>query len=885
MSAPKPKRSYPPPPRWSDKLLERFCAPHLLEEVMGDLHERYYLRAQKTGVAGARKKYWREAMAYVRPSNFKRTSSFHTKPISTDMIQNYFKMAVRSMARNKAFSTINIMGLALGLASSLLIFLWVQDELNMDNFHENGDRLYRVYTRIYGDEYLETKYHTPALLPDELKKMIPEVRSASGFARELRLSKPGQVYETFQVGDKIHKMKGSRAGTDFFSMFSYPLLHGTAETALSNLKSVAISRKMANLFFGSAEAAFGETITISNESKQDELAVTAVFEDIPAFSSDQFDYLTNWDDWVQNDDFKKYWGHFGTHTYIQLKADADPLEIEKKLTHFMDTYLGITEDSEYQLALGLQRYGDQYLYGNFENGKPSEGRIVYVHLLSAVAIFILLIACINFMNLKTAQSLKKAREVGIRKVVGSGRWSLICQFMGEALLFTTISVVVAIAVAHMLLPWFNTLTGKQIVLTALDPSVIWMSVGLLLIVGLLAGSYPALFLSSFRPVRALKGTLRQGTKAVRLRKVLVVFQFVLSILLIVATIVVTRQTNFVQNKNLGYERENIIYIPMEGDLLPKYLTFKQEASQLPGVKLVDRSSQTPHRMGFTGPFVRWKGMDESNPVSFVPNSVGYDYVKLMGLEVTEGRDFSQEFPSDTTNFLVSNLAVKQMGLDDPLGSVLSVFGKTGPIVGVINDYHTQSLHQSIMPVVLDIKENLNFGTILVRTQAGRTREALAGLEDLCREFNPGYAFTYSFLDDEYRDQYKSEQTIAKLSNAFGFLAIFISCLGLLGLALFAAEQRVKEMGIRKVLGATANHVFVLFSKDFLKLVGISIILATPLAWFAMNEWLRGFAYHIELTWWFFALAAAFALFIALFTVGFQAIKTAIANPVDSLRSE
>ena len=789
------------------------------------------------------------------------------------------------MARNKAFSTINILGLALGLASSLLIFLWVRHELSMDNFHEKGDRLYRVYTHIYGDENSETKYHTPALLPDELKKIVPEIQYASGFARELRLSKPGQVYETFQIGDKIHKMKGSRAGVDFFSMFSYPLLHGTPETALSDLKSVAISRKMANLFFGSAEAAFGETITISNESKQEELAVTAVFEDIPAFSSDQFDYLTNWDDWVQNDDFKKYWGHFGTHTYVQLQTNADPNKVEEKLTHFLDTYLGITKDSDYQLALRLQPYGDQYLYGNFENGRPSEGRIVYVRLLSAVAIFILLIACINFMNLKTAQSMKKAKEVGIRKVVGSGRWSLIFQFMGEALLFTIIAVIVAIAGVYLLLPWFNTLIGKQIILTALDPSIIWILIGLPVIVGLLAGSYPSLYLSSFQPIRALKGTLRLGTRGIGVRKGLVVFQFALSILLIVATIVVTRQTTFILNKNLGYDRENIIYIPMEGALLSKYLTFKQEASRLPGVKLVDRSSQTPHRMGFTGPFVRWEGMDESNPVSFVPNSVGFDYVKLIGLKVMEGRNFSHQFPSDTTSFLVSKLAVKQMGLEDPVGSIISVFGKTGPIVGIVDDYHTQSLHTTIMPVVLDIKENLNFGTILIRTQAGRTKEALAGLEDLCKRINPGYAFTYSFLDDEYQGQYRSERTIAKLSNVFGLLAIFISCLGLLGLALFAAEQRVKEMSIRKTLGATASHVFVLFSKDFLKLVGISILLATPMAWFAMNEWLRGFAYHIELTWWFFVLAAAFALLIALFTVGFQAVKTAIANPVDSLRSE
>ncbi len=874
-----------PPPRWLDKLLERFCAPHLLEEVIGDLHERYYLRVQKIGEVKSRKKYWREVLAFLRPSVFKRQSHHFTKPILTDMIRNHFKMAFRNMIRNRAFTTINILGLSLGLTSSLLIFLWVQDERKMDNFHSNSKQLYRVYTHIYGDGYSDPKYHTSALLPDELKKVIPEIEYASGFAKELRLSKPGEVYESFQVGDKVHKMKGSRAGSDFFSMFSYPLLYGTPETALSDLKSLAISRKMANLFFGSAEAAFGETIMFSNESGQSELSVTAVFEDISAYSTDQFEYLTNWDDWVQNDEFKKSWGHFGTSTYIQLQTNANPEEVEKTLTHFLDTYLGITEDSDYQIALGLLPFGDKYLYGNFKNGKPSEGSIIYVRLLSVVAIFILLIACINFMNLTTAQSLKKAKEIGVRKVVGAVRWNLISQFMGETLLFTIISVIIAIAGVYLLLPWFNMVTGKQISLIAVDPSAIWILLGLVATVCLLSGSYPSLFLSSFKPVRALKGTLKPGAKVMGLRKGLVVFQFALSILLIIATIVVTQQTAYILNKDLGYNRENVIYIHMEGELLPNYLTFKQEASRMPGIKLVDRSSQSPHHMGFSGPYLSWEGMDDSNPVSFTPNSVGYDFVKLMGFEVLEGRDFSHEFPADTSSFLVSKLAVEQMRLENPIGSIISIFGKSGPIVGIINDFHSQSLHGSIRPVVLDIKENLNFGTIVVRTEAGKTKEALASLEDVSKRLNPGYAFTFSFLDDQYRRLYQVEQTITKLSNAFGLIAIFISCLGLLGLAYFTAEQRIKEMGIRKVLGATANQIFMLFSKDFLKLVGISIIISTPLAWVAMNHWLQGFAYHIELMWWIFVFAGMSSLIIALLTVVFQAIKTALSSPADSLRSE
>lgn len=329
----------------------------------------------------------------------------------------------------------------------------------------------------------------------------------------------------------------------------------------------------------------------------------------------------------------------------------------------------------------------------------------------------------------------------------------------------------------------------------------------------------------------------------------------------------------------------MIYLPLEGELVDNYLTFKQEALRLPGIRFVDRSAQTPHQMGLNGPFVQWEGMDAANPVSFTPSSVGYDFVKLMGIKVLEGRDFSPQFPTDTSAFLVSALAVQQMGLKEPVGSVISVFGKSGPIVGVISDFHTQSLHQSLRPTVLDIKEGLNFGTVLVRTEPGQTQEALASLEAVSQRLNPGYAFSYRFLDDEYQALYRSEQVVTKLSNVFGLLAIVLSCLGLLGLAMFAAEQRVKEMGVRKVLGATTRQLFTLFARDFLRLVGISVVVAVPVAWLAMNEWLQGFAYRIELAWWIFALAGLLCVAIALVTISYQALRTARVNPVDSLRSE
>ncbi len=801
------------------------------------------------------------------------------------MIVNHFKIAIRNIIRKKAFSTINIAGLALGLTCSLLIFLWVQDEQNMDGMHIQDNYLYSVYTRSYNEEKVTPNHHTAALLPEELKKAIPEIKFATGFAKELRLSKPGIIQESFQVGDRMHSMKGSRAGADFFQMFSYPLLYGTPETALSNLDGVAISRKMANLFFDSPQAAYGETISFNNESNKRDLVITAVFEDISTSSSMQFDYLTNWDYWVQNDQFKKYWMHLGTYTYIQLEENANPKDVEEKIKHFLDPYIGTTDYSDSHVELGIQKFSDGYLYGNFENGYPADSRIVYVRLMKIIALFILLIACINFMNLSTANSMKKASEVGVRKALGANRKSLIHQFMWETFLMVIIAFFIAFTAVLFLLPWFNQLTGKHVALVFNDPMTMAYTLVILLAVGLLAGSYPSFYLSSFKPSRTLKGKVKIDKKAIGLRKGLVIFQFTLSIILIISTLIFTRQISFVSNSNLGYVQDNILYMPLEGELVPGYLTFKKEAQRIPGIKYVDRSAQIPHKMGLSGPFVKWEGMDETQFINFTPSSVGFDFAKLIGLEIIEGRDFSENFLADTSNFLASKLAITQMGLQDPIGSTITVFGKTGQIVGIYDDFHTESLHQSLRPTILDIKESLNFGTVLVKIEAGKTKETLTELEAFYQRFNPGYSFTYVFLDDEYQQLYESDQVITSLSNIFGGLAVLISCLGLLGLAMSSSEQKVKEIGIRKVFGASAISIITLFSKDFLVLVGIAFVLASPIAWFVLNQWLQGFAYHISLGWPVFVLAGILALLVALMTVSFQAFKAATANPIKSLKSE
>jgi putative ABC transport system permease protein len=446
-------------------------------------------------------------------------------------------------------------------------------------------------------------------------------------------------------------------------------------------------------------------------------------------------------------------------------------------------------------------------------------------------------------------------------------------------------VMLAVLVIALVLPAFNLLTGKHIVLPLQEPYFYLFLFGLIISTGVIAGSYPALFLSSLRPVRILKGSFQFSFWTAYFRKTLVVVQFVLSMLLLISTVVISRQTDYIQNKNLGYDKENVLYIPIEGELITKYSTFREEASRLPGVKMVDRSSQFPHAMSFRLDAVEWDGRDQDAIINFALSSVGYDFVKIMDLELVAGRGFDRYIKGDSTGFLVNEEAVRRMNVKDPLGMKISVFGKQGQIVGVLKDYHTNTLHQAIDPLVLDVKEHLDFGTVLVRTEKGRTSEAIENLEKLYKEMNPQHAFNYTFMDERYGQLYKSEQVVGRLSNIFALLAIMISCMGLLGLAIFSAEQRRKELSIRKVLGATVSNIIMKFSKDFLKLVLIAIVIAIPIAWLSMYNWLQQFAYRIDLDWWMFAAAGVVAILLSLLTISAQALKSAFENPVKNLRSE
>ena len=869
----------PTPPPLADRLLRFFCVPHRVEEVQGDLHEEFVYQVRHVGERRARWRYWWDVLGYFKPQTggpftIKPTLNEYARPTHTAMLRNYLKIAFRNLAKSKSFSAINILGLALGLTCSLLILLWIRDERSVDAFHANKNQLYRIYMREYFSGKVQGVIWTPGPLAAELKKEIPEIQFATPYEWPNR--------QTFSVGTTTNKQVANVVGPDFFKMFSFKFLQGTPEAALKELNSLAISRSMAEAFFGSPEAAIGKSIRYDNRI---DLLVTAVFENLPKNSTLQFDCLRNWAAYVADgNEWAEGWGSTNPLTFFMIRPDADPANVAAKIKHLLDKF-NRDEGKPAHTELAMQPFHEYYLNSTFKDAQIDGGRIEYVRIFTIVAGFILLIACVNFMNLATARSAKRAKEVGVRKVVGAMRSFLIGQFIGEAMLLTVVSVFLAVVLISLLLPSFNTLTGKQIFLPIHEP-IFWGGLtGLTLLTGIVAGSYPAFFLSSLNPIRVLKGALTFNAKSTWLRQGLVVFQFSLSIMLIVGMIIIYRQVEYVQTKNVGYNRENLVYFPLEGNLTKNYTVLKAALIGLSGVTHVSYMTADPASNGSGTEGISWPGSDPNGKVRFTPVGVGYGFVNAMQIRLQDGRDFSEAYPTDSAGFLINEAALKVIGYKQPIGKPITWGKQKGTIVGVLKDFHFQSLHTSIRPLIAYLRTKRLEGNLIVRIRPDKTAETLAQIEGICQKLNPNFPFTYAFTDQEYTRQYQSEQVVSKLSNYFAFLAIFISCLGLFGLATFTAEQRTKEIGVRKVLGASVSSLIGLLSKDFLKLVLIAILLASPIAWWAMHQWLQGFAYKIAIEWWMFALAGVLAILIALLTVSFQSIKAALMNPVKSLRSE
>ncbi len=789
------------------------------------------------------------------------------------MIKNYLKTAWRNLIRDRRFSLINIAGLSLGLSCSLMIFLWVADERSVDGFHANSKRLYQVYRRHTEDGRTDGSYNTPGLLAAELKRTIPEIEMATPVEQDFPFP------YTLSFAEKALKGNGTYVSADFFRMFSFPLLSGSPAFASNTPGGIAISEKMAVGLFGSAAAATGKTIRFEN---REDLQVIAVFANTPANSSLHFDFLRCWQDYTRDNAWVNNWGSTSPATYILLKPGADARSVDLRLKNFVQQRSG---EKNSVTETGIQKMSEKYLHSDFADGRPAGGRIDYVYLFTLVAVLILGLACINFMNLATARATKRAREVGIRKVMGAGRLALVSQFIGEAVLLTALAIVLSLALVSFLLPFFNRLTGKELFLPFTRP-LFWVGLTLLTgVTGMVAGSYPALYLSALQPIRVLKDRFIPGAGAGWFRKGLVVLQFSLSIVLMVGMVVIYKQMQFIQNRNLGYDRENLLYIPIEGALKTDYSLFRERSLSIPGITGITEMRETPTFISHSKGSIGWAGKDPSAEVSFSDAAVGYDFAKTLRLKMVSGRDFSRSLTGDSIEYILNESAVKKTGYKDPIGKPFWIGERRGVIIGVVKDFHFASLHQSITPLCLRLDKQPPWGTILVRLQAASTKKVLAGLGAICKEMNPAIPFSYQFSDEEYQKLYKSEQVVSSLINGFAILAIGISCLGLFGLATFMAAQRTKEIGIRKVLGASVTGIVGNLCGTFLKPVLISFLIALPLGWWVMSHWLQQYAYKVTLNWEMFALATVLTLGIALIPVAMESTQAARRNPVKSLRAE
>lgn len=783
------------------------------------------------------------------------------------MLTNYLKTAFRGFRRQKSSFFINVAGLSIGLACSFIIFLWVIDEMNVDQYHEDSERIVQVMEhQNYSDDVMTTM-STPGILARTLKEEVPEFEYTSTYTwtNDYLFTKDNQSF----------RETGLYVENDYFKILSIDLIYGNRDELLTNPNSVVLSEYMAEKYFGERNPV-GEGITLDNDQ---ELTVTGVFRDMPNNSTFQYSCLLRYDDWLEENDWANQWGNNGPRTIAKLVPGASIPDLNEKIEGFVKA-----KNEGSHVDLFVYPFAQRYLYGQFENKQVVGGRIEYVRLFTIVAIFILLIACINFMNLSTAKAAKRSKEVGIRKSIGASQGSLIGQFIGESMIISFFSLFVSILLVELVLPVFNNLTEKAISVDYTDPVLLAIFFGTVIITGLVSGSYPAFYLSSMEAVKTLKGSLKSSRKEVFARKGLVVFQFSLSIILIVSTLIIYRQIQFTQNKNLGYNKENLIYFTTDDQIGEQWTTFKEQISNVPGVVTISRTSHTFLNQNNNTMGLDWEGKDPDTRILFENIAMDYGLIETMGVEIIEGRTFSKDFGADTSKIIFNESAIKIMGLENPIGQVIDLWGDEREIIGVAKDFHFQSFRTEVNPLFFRLEPEFGWRAF-VRIESANITNTLAQIEDIYKSFNANYPFDYNFMDEQYASLYRGEMRVGALARYFSIIAIFISCLGLFGLSAFTAEQRSKEIGVRKVLGATVRSLVLLLSGDFTKLVLISIAISIPVSWWLMQQWMADFAYSSGIEWWVFGLAGIAALVIAWLTVSWQSIKAALMNPVKSLKSD
>jgi predicted permease len=785
------------------------------------------------------------------------------------MFRNYLVIAIRQLKKNKGFSLLNMFGLSIGLACAILILLWIQDEISYNRFHKKYDHLYEVLANHNYDGKIFTFAATPGLLAADMKKDFPEV------ANTCRMDWGNRWL--FRLKEKTVYENGNLVDPSFLDMFSFSIKYGDLKKALSDERSIVLTERMAEKFFGSGNPV-GKYIKVN---EKDEFLVTAVVVTPPENSTIQFDWLASFKNFENNNPWWNSWGTNGLQTFVEMKADADAEQFNKKFKGYIKSKI---QDATARPLLLAAR--DWRLRSNFQEGKQAGGRIEYVKMFGFIAVLIVIIACINFMNLATARSEQRAREVGVRKVMGALRGSLMRQFIGESVVMAFVSTFIACILVLASLPFFNELVSKKLSLGVTSPLQWGIFIVIALLCGLIAGSYPSVYLSSFKPIAIFRGFRSGGSSsAAIIRKGLVISQFVISIVLIVSTIIIYRQIEYVKGRQLGINKNNLLYVSQNGKINEHLEVIERDLLSTGIVSNVASCNQRIIQAGTNTGGFQWEGKDASTDVLITQECVSPDYINTAGMKLKKGRNFYSEGKGDSLSVIINETLARIMKKEDAVGSVIRRDSTSYTVVGVVEDFVYNDMYKQPEPFMMYCQpHSTNFVFIRLRENTG-VEDALKKVEQVFKSDNPGYPFEYKFLDEEFDKLFRSEMLISKLSRLFAILTVIISCLGLFGLAAYTAERRTREIGIRKVLGATVSGVVTLLSGDFMKLVCIAIIIAWPIAWYVMNNWLQDYAYRVSMQWWVFALAGLLALVIATLTVSTQAIRAALSNPVKSLRTE
>lgn len=847
------------PPRLAEWLLAHLANDRSNSAIIGDLEEEYSVLAESRGHASALFWYWK--LIFVSIPSFLKNKIYW----SVAMFKNYFKIAFRNILRNKLSATINLMGLAVGMACFILIALWVQDELSYDNFHVNKDNLY-LLTIEHPNNALD--FNVPYALPYVLHSLYPEIRAQSviytlgGIVTCTFKYQPEERQAVVHYEDSVNLVNGS-----FFNMFSYPFLLGDPETALQERNSVVITDRIAEKYFGT-ENPMGKIMTMNNE---EDLVVTGVIQ-MPSNSHLQLDIIA-----LLEQDLRSDW-NWRDRGYILLDETTSLPDFRTKIvTSLNENY---PRKMWADMKVDIMPIEDVHL---------GFGRKTYVYIFSIIAVFILFIACINYMNLATASAGNRAREVGLRKVIGARQSQLTYQFLGESIMMAALAILFSLGLAQILLPLMNNLTLKQLSLFHLDNPLVYVFLaGLVLFVGILSGSYPALYLTSAKPIETLRSTLRFRSGRSFFRIVTVVGQFTVSILLIISSAVVYKQLNYVQNQPLGIKTDYTLKIPVNDSLRRRYASFRNELLRNPNISHVSRGQAVPYAEDYKTSGIVWDGKDPDFSPNMRYSLTDFDFVEMFGMELKEGRSFSRDFQGDRSNFMINEKAAEYMGMEAPIGQPLSFWGQEGQIIGVIKDYHHVSLHREIMPHIFTINPRFlgrSVKYIFVRIASNNVPDTLASIQETSKKIAPDFPLEYTFLDEGVGALYESELRLGKIFTYFAFLAILISCLGIFGLSAFSAEQRTKEIGVRKILGASVSGIAVLLSKQFSRWILMANLIAWPIAYYAMFKWLQHFAYRTGLNLLVFFAAGILAFLIAAIPVGYQALKAANNDPVEALRYE